>query len=297
MTTASATTSMRRSSLSGLDASGAPTLAELMAKNGSGSAASAASQGGAGAILAAADRSGKQEDINEALSDRIRSLEAGIAFLVAQAKSGTPTVSKSVSDSKSGDSMETPWKPAAQAQQMVSPLTSEAGAAAAMAAFYETLQASASSAKAKLTDLAQAKNFEELNARLVDAIAAGASNKFFLSFIREHSQIIHRLNEHKGWPAAKFYHYGVWAKRDAAEKAGPDDLNTFYLICATGHANLLVQADSFADKGGGGGRGRGYGGPFRSSAAGQGVGKGAGGHFQGGHGRGNTPPSTEPDLV
>jgi hypothetical protein len=311
------------------------------------SAGSAGSAGaGAGAILAAADRHGKQEEINEAMLGRIRGLEASnskleemLAFLVDKAKSDNPKsgleskkdLSNLGLDAKSATAALTALQQqrlsnleaatqssnsrllgATEAQQKVlsdalkvSPASSDAGAAAAMSAFYENLQASASSAKAKLTDLAQAKNFEELNARLVDLIADGSTNKTFMFFIREHVKIIQRLNEHKGFACAKFYHYGVWGDRDKAEKAGTDDLNTFYTICATGHANWLSKSDKFADKGKGGGRGgrSGGGGGRGYRGAGRGNDSSTGDSFRGGRGsrgfrggRGSTSPPPEPGL-
>ena len=271
---------------------------------------------------------GRVRGLESAVSD----IQSSIAFLVEHAKSGAAgSKSGAVSESKSGADAKSGQSPlTAQQQQRLaqleaatlasnskllgatedqqktlaealkvsaSALSNEAGAAAAFASFVETIQKGATTAKAKLADLAHAKNFEELNSRLVDMIAEGSSNKVFMLFIKQHLKIIIRLNEHKGWPAVKLYHYGVFDERDKQEKVGQDELNAFYMTCATGHTNLLSQADKYQDKGTRGGKGNRSGnrGPFQGGAGcGAGDKRGGRGGFRGG--RGNSSPPAEPDL-
>jgi hypothetical protein len=176
-----------------------------------------------------------------------------------------------------------------QTQTQVSSTARNAEAAGVLATLVGAINSTGQSAQKRLTELAHAKNFGDLLARIIDEVADRPSDRLFRAFIKGHVKILTGLNGRpgSGFHVVKAYHYAIQDEKEEAERSG--DVSIFYQTNAGGHAHLLQQAlDKISPHHGGRGKGRKGRGGGQAAGAGaavdttpKGGGRG-GGSFRGG---------------
>ena len=160
-----------------------------------------------------------------------------------------------------------------QTQTQVSSTARNAEAAGVLATLVGAINSTGQSAQKRLTELAHAKNFGDLLARIIDEVADRPSDRLFRAFIKGHVKILNGLNGRpgSGFHVVKAYHYAIQDEKEEAERSG--DVSIFYQTNAGGHAHLLQQAlDKISPHHGGRGKGRKGRGGGQAAGAGAAVG-------------------------